>query len=233
MDRRDDEYFSRYVACLGGHDATEIRDTPLPDHARLSASTYLSGEARHPDGLAATLSRFFGVPVRVEEFVMHWIEIEPEDHTRLGQAKASSILGAGAISGEVVPDRQSKFRLILGPLSLAQYLRFTPQGQDLRVLVEWVRAFIGYEFAWELELRVHRDNAPPVRLEDRQKLGWSTWLGTAAGDGGYTVGLQFEPERYLAARAAPPPTPTSTPASHRSHNEQRGASHRRSPRHRP
>jgi hypothetical protein len=64
------------------------------------------------------------------------------------------------------------------------------------------RAFVGHEFAWELELRVRRDNAPPARLEDKQKLGWSTWLGTASGTGrpdDYTVGLQFEPERYLAA----------------------------------
>ena len=202
LDRRDHEYFSRYVASLGGDDALDIRDGPLPDHARLSASTYLSADARHPDGLAATLARFFDVPVQVQEFVMHWVEIDSADHTRLGQPQESSILGAGAISGEVVPDRQSRFRLILGPLSLSQYLHFTPQGRDLPVLVEWVRAFVGFEFAWELELRVRRDNAPPARLEDKERLGWSTWLGNAVGLGDkapYTVGLQFEPERYLCA----------------------------------
>ena len=205
LDRRADERFSRYVAHLSGHDAGEIRQGPLPDHARLSAAPHLSGDARHPDGLAATLAHYFGVPVQLQEFVMHWIEIEPHDHTRLGVAQASGILGAGAISGEVVPDRQSKFRLVLGPLSLAQYLRFTPQGEDLPSLVEWVRAFVGHEFAWELELRVRRDNAPPARLVDEQKLGWSTWLGSAGAQGpaaGYTVGLQFEPERYLATRSA-------------------------------
>ena len=203
LDRRDDEHFSRYVARLSGNEASEIRGGPLPDHARLSASTYLSADARHPDGLAATLAHYFDVPVQLQEFVMHWIEIEAADRTRLGVAQASSILDHGAISGEVVPDRQSKFRLVLGPLSLDQYLRFTPQGADLPALVEWVRAFVGLEFAWELELRVRRDNAPPARLEDKQKLGWSTWLGTAAAAEStidFTVGLQFEPERYLASR---------------------------------
>jgi len=219
LDRRDHEHFSGYIASLSGHDPAEIRDGPLPDHARLSASTYLGRDARHPDGLAATLAHFFNVPVQVQEFVMHWIEIDPIDHTRLGVAQASSILGAGAISGEVVPDRQSKFRLIVGPLSLSQYLRFMPQGKDLPVLTEWVRAFVGHEFAWELELRVRRDNAPPARLEDKQKLGWSTWLGTASGTGrpdDYTVGLQFEPERYLAAAksAKAAVQPSTRPRAH-------------------
>lgn len=205
LDRRQDERFSRYIAHLGGHDPIEIRDGPLPDHARLSASTWLSADARHPDGLSATVARYFGVPVQVNEFVMHWIEIEPEDHTRLGLSRASSILGDGAILGELVPDRQSRFRLILGPLSLTKYLQFTPQGEELRVLIEWVRAFVGLEFSWELELRVNRNDTPPVRLEDRHRLGWSTWLGESTHDPrhvGFTVGLVFEPERYMATHSS-------------------------------
>jgi len=216
LDRREHERFSGYVASLGGHDVIEIRDGPLPDHARLSASVHLAGEARHPDGLAATLARFFGVQVQVEEFAMHWIRIDADDRTQLGAARTSSILGNGAIAGEFVPDRQSKFRLVLGPLSLPQYLRFTPQGADLPVLVEWVRAFVGHEFAWEVELRVRRDNAPAARVDEQQKLGWSTWLGTGSAAQGalaYTVGLQFEPEDYLCAgHTYEPAVPSAIPA---------------------
>jgi type VI secretion system protein ImpH len=119
-------------------------------------------------------------------------------------------MGVGAIAGEVVADRQNKFRLVLGPLHLDQYLRFTPQGKDLPLLVEWVRGFIGYEFVWEVELRVRNDSAPPARLEDKEKLGWSTWLGGSAGAGlgvvagrpalnapDYAVGMVFEPEEYI------------------------------------
>lgn len=219
LDRADDETFSRYVARLTGHDPLEIRDSVLPAHARLAASTHLSREARNPDGLAHTLARFFTVPVQVQEFVMHWIRIDEEDQSHLGKARASSIMGVGAIAGEVVADRQNKFRLVLGPLSLEQYLRFTPQGKDLPLLVEWVRGFVGYEFVWEVELRVRNDNTPPARLEDKEKLGWSTWLGgsegAALGPGAarsspsaaretsaldYAVGMVFEPEQYVGAR---------------------------------
>lgn len=185
----------------------------LPSHARLAASTHLAREARNPDGLAATLAQFFAVPVQLDEFVRHWIRIDPEDQSHLGLARTSSIMGVGAIAGEVVADRQNKFRLVLGPLSLEQYLRFTPQGQDLALLVEWVRGFVGYEFVWEVELRVRNDSTPPARLEDTEKLGWSTWLGgSGSAEGGhravdaprstpgYTVGMVFEPEAYIGSR---------------------------------
>lgn len=219
LDRADDETFSRYIARLTGHDPLEIRDSVLPAHARLAASTHLGREARNPDGLAHTLARFFAVPVQLQEFVMHWIRIEDEDQSHLGTARASSVMGVGAIAGEVVADRQNKFRLVLGPLSLEQYLRFTPQGKDLPLLVEWVRGFIGYEFVWEVELRVRNDNTPPACLEDKEKLGWSTWLGgsesaalgaaitgpsvaaaAAVPAFDYAVGMVFEPEQYVGSR---------------------------------
>ena len=210
LDRAEDEAFSGYIAHLTGHDPLEIRDSVLPAHARLAASTHLGREARNPDGLAATLARFFAVPVQLQEFVLHWIRIDVEDQSHLGQARASSVMGVGAIAGEVVADRQNKFRLVLGPLNLDQYLRFTPQGQDLALLVEWVRGFVGYEFVWEVELRVRNDSTPPARLDDAEKLGWSTWLGGSEGAArgasvcdasapalGYTVGMVFEPEQYI------------------------------------
>lgn len=201
LDRAQDEVFSRYVARLTGHDPLEIRDSVLPSHARLAASAHLSREARSPDALCATVARFFGVPVRMEEFALHWIRIDEADRSHLGLARASSVMGEGAIAGEFVADRQARFRLVLGPLSLRQYLRFTPPGPDLPLLAEWVRAFVGLEFAWELELRVRNDHTPPARLDEAQRLGWSTWLGGApARDmAGWTMGMVFDPEDCIAA----------------------------------
>ena len=217
LDRADDETFTRYVAPLTGHDPWEIRDAVLPAHARLAASTHLAREARNPDGLAQTLAHFFAVPVRLQEFVVHWIRIDEEDRTRLGRPHPSSVMGTGAILGEVVADRQHKFRLVLGPLRLDQYLRFTPRGRDLPLLVEWVRAFVGHEFVWEVELRMRVDSLPPARLDDTERLGWSTWLGGsgAAGDGpqdrtnpaamapDHAIGMVFEPEHCVSLGRPP------------------------------
>lgn len=191
LDRADDERFSVYVNALGACEAGE--HGALPAHALLAASAHLVREARNPDGLAATLSHFFGVPARVEEFVARWIDINPEDCTRLGNPGLPGMLGEGAFAGEKILDRQHHFRLVIGPLSLDDYLSFTPTGHNLPLLVEWVRAFTGFEFAWEAELRIAPQAAPAACLGGEERLGWSTWLGQpeAATE---TSGMVFEPE---------------------------------------
>jgi len=196
LDRRDDEVFSRYIGWLSGCEGEEIARSPLPAHARLAASAHQVREARNPDGIVTTLSHFFRVPVRLDEYVLHWVAIDPAEHCRLGNPGASGVMGQGAMLGEMVPDRQQKFRLVIGPLALQQYLNFTPNGRDLPTLVEWVRSFVGHEFFWEVELQVIPDAAPPAILGSQERLGWSTWLGEPARSGTIT-GMVFEPEHYV------------------------------------
>lgn len=195
LDRSGEEVFSRYIGWLAGSEPKEIAHSPIPSHARLAASAHHVRESRNPDGIVATLAQFFGVPVRLEEFVLHWIAVDPTEHALLGCPGTSSVMGQGAMLGEMVPDRQHKFRLIIGPLNLQQYLNFTPNGRDLPVLIEWVRSFVGYEFVWEVELQVIPDSAPPAVLGSTERLGWSTWLGEPERSRAIT-GMVFEPEQY-------------------------------------
>ncbi|MCP3024459.1 type VI secretion system baseplate subunit TssG [Cupriavidus basilensis] len=196
LDRPDEEVFSRYVGWLAGQDAAEIARSPLPAHARLAASAHHVREARNPDGIVASLSQFFGVPVRLEEYVLHWIALDPAEHSHLGRPGSPSVMGQGALLGEMVPDRQHKFRLVIGPLDLRQYLNFTPNGRDLPVLVEWIRSFVGFEYEWEVELQVQPQSAPPAVLGAEERLGWSTWLGEPNQDRA-TTGMVFHPEQYV------------------------------------
>ncbi|EML1597114.1 type VI secretion system baseplate subunit TssG [Burkholderia cenocepacia] len=195
LDRKHDERFSFYIASLAGLDVGEITQRALPSHACLAASAHLIRESRNPDGLRATLERYFGVPVGIDENVFHWIAIDPDDCGRMGRPGAAATMGQGAILGRVAPDRQHRFRIVLGPLDLDAYLRFTPQGEDLPQLVEWVRTFVGYELEWELELRIKPESAPPAVMGGQQRMGWSGWLGRPDQRKPVT-GMRFEPERY-------------------------------------
>lgn len=197
LDRPDDERFSFYVASLAGLDISEIGHGPLPPHARLSASAHLVREARNPDGLRMTLERYFGVPVAIDEYVFNWISVDGDERSYLGKPGAASTMTVGALLGEQVADRQHTFRVVVGPLDIDAYLRFTPQGADLPRLVEWVRTFMGYEFEWELELRLKPQSAPPAILGGAQRLGWSGWLGHAP-HGDRITGVRFKPECYAA-----------------------------------
>ncbi|MGS0742974.1 type VI secretion system baseplate subunit TssG [Glaciimonas sp. GG7] len=195
LDRQDDETFSLYVGSLTGVIPKEVEHSSLPVHARLASSAHLVREARNPDGVSATLSYYFGVPVIVEEYIPHWINVDVADYSLLGIPGRASVLSEGALLGSSIADRQHKFRLVIGPLKLNQYLRFTPQGHDLKVLVEWVRAFVGYEYAWDVKLLVKRSEAPSARADDAQKLGYSTWLGESP-DSHMIIGMVFNPEQY-------------------------------------
>lgn len=67
LDKPKYDRFAFYIASLSGQDLRESVDSPLPDHVRLAASAHLARESRNPDGLAATLAHYFGVPFRIQD----------------------------------------------------------------------------------------------------------------------------------------------------------------------
>jgi type VI secretion system protein ImpH len=140
---------------------------------------------RNVEGLIHILQHYFRVPVRIEEFVGHWLTLSAGERTRLSVEGA--LLGSGAVLGSHVWDRQHKFRIHLGPLTLDQYESFLPGGAPLRKLVDWVRLYLCFELDWDVRLLLKQQEVPSLTLGGRQRLGWTTWLGrrqqdTHAGD---------------------------------------------------
>ncbi len=193
LDRVDDEHFSWYVASLVGLDPEEYRSSPLPGHARLASSAHLVRESRNPEGLLGALHYYFGIPVDIEEFSPQWIVLDGNEQSQLGNNDSSLALGETAILGNTVQDKQHKFRLILGPLTLKQYMRFSIWGQDLPVLREWVRNFVGYEYAWDVKLILAAEEIPKATLDGSHQLGYAVWLTREAANTPVS-GMSFEPE---------------------------------------
>ncbi|TDR33059.1 type VI secretion system baseplate subunit TssG [Hydromonas duriensis] len=202
LDRKHNERFSRYLAWLTGNDLTEMSTTHLPTHAQLSAAAHIKHQSKNPSGIAQTLSQYYQVPVELEEYYFNWITVDQEDCTYLargGRSGSNASLGQGAMLGEYVPDKQSAFLLTIGPLSLSQYLRFLPNGDDLGSLIDWVRAFTGLEYMWMLKLLVKQDEATPTQLGGTQQLGWSSWMsGDESVQTKSVTGMLFEPEKYIS-----------------------------------
>jgi type VI secretion system protein ImpH len=76
-------------------------------------------------------------------------------------------------------DVQHKFRIVIGPLRLARYLDFLPGGRDLARLQAMVRQWVGFEFAWDVQLILARADVPRLQLGGKPAglLGRSGWLG--------------------------------------------------------
>ena len=175
-DRPGDDRFRTFIGAFVGVAPNAFRDRDsLPDGAKLAAAGFLAQQVRNADGLRSILAAYFRVPVRVREFVGHWLELARTDQTTL--ARTHSRLGQGAVLGRRVYDRQCRFRIELGPLSRPLYESFLPTGELLRPLVDWVRNYVGFEYAWDLRLAMVAEEVPVVTLGEAGRLGWTSWLG--------------------------------------------------------
>ena len=178
-DRPDEDRFTVYIGSFVGLAPSAFRNRDaVPDLAKFFHAGTLIRQPRNADGIRDILQHFLHVPVRVEQFVGHWLPLAPRERTHLGTNGAR--LGDGAVLGARVWDRQHKFRLQLGPLTLAQYEQVLPGGAVLRTLVDWVRLCLGFELQWDVRLVLAREEVPPLRLGRGVRLGWTTWLGRRA-----------------------------------------------------
>jgi type VI secretion system protein ImpH len=175
-DRAGDDRFHTFIGALIGIAPAAFRSRDsVPDEAKLAAAGLLAPQVRNADGLRSILAAYFHVPVRLREFIGHWLDLARSDQTTLAATHAR--LGQGAVLGRQVYDRQCRFRIELGPLSRAVYESFLPTGELLRPLVDWVRSYVGFEYAWDLRLALTAEEVPVVMLGETGRLGWTSWLG--------------------------------------------------------
>lgn len=212
LDRPGEDRFAAYVgSTLGiGTSAFAGRDA-LPDHAKLFFAGLFARQVRNADGLEGVVRGYFRLPGRVEQFVGHWLKLPEDQRTRLQREPTPGAqLGVGAVLGRRVWDRQHRFRIHLGPLSVNDYLRFLPDGDALERLVAIVRQYIGFELDWDLRLTLRPEEVPRARLgRGHARLGWTSWLGRRdAGRG--EAALVLEPEHILRTR--PKRSPSTDPA---------------------
>lgn len=177
FDRPASDRFGTYVGALAGLGTTALRQRDaMPDLSKLHFAGLLANQTRHAEGLAAILAAFFTMPVRVEQFVGAWLTLTPSDHTSLGAGDDAARLGGGALLGRRVWSRQHKFRLVFGPLDLADYERLLPGGISFRKLIPIVRNYAGDTLDWDVQFVLDRDDVPDTRLGSYGRLGWTTWL---------------------------------------------------------
>jgi type VI secretion system protein ImpH len=176
-DRPEQDRFGLYVGALMGLGTEFVRHRDaMPDLTKLHFAGHLSGQTRHAEGLAAILSAFFHMPVRIDSFIGAWLVLEARDRTRLGESPRTAGLGTTAVLGGRVWSRQHKFRLVFGPLSLPEYLRLLPGGSSFHRLIPVVRNYVGDVLVWDVNLILKAAEVPKLQLGRQGRLGWTTWL---------------------------------------------------------
>ena len=182
LDRPGEDSFRRRVGALVGigTPARQDRDE-IHDDARLHFAGWLTRRVHNAESVESVLCSYFGVPVKLEPWVGHWMALPAEELTRLGRGSASRSMGMGAMLGQRAWDRQHRVRLHVGPLSLERYRLFLPIGSARPELQRWMQQLLGDELHWDARLILQKEEVPATRLGrhkgNQPRLGWVSWLG--------------------------------------------------------
>jgi len=180
FDRANSDPFERKVAAISGYDGAGLRNRDdMPDMAKRYYAGHLASGTKTAEALVAMLSHFFEAPVQLQQFVGSWLDLEPDDQWQLGQPAG---LGRSTSIGGRVWSRSAKFRLRIGPLTLAEYRRILPGQGALERLEAIVRNHVGDALDWDVNVVLKADEIPRTALGAGAALGHTTWVGMRRDD---------------------------------------------------
>jgi type VI secretion system protein ImpH len=149
---------------------------------------YYGGLFAHYPRNAISLERmvadYFDLPAEILQFQGQWLYLADEDQTRMPSSTQregqNNRLGHGALIGDRVWGIENKFRVRIGPLSYGQFRGFLPDGDQLVLLGQLVRSYVGPDFDFDVQLVLRKAEVPVCRLaasgSGGSRLGWDMWL---------------------------------------------------------
>lgn len=166
------------------------------DHARLRAElrggekdiydesiAHYAGLIRHRPVSAANvrcmLADYFGIGVDLEQFVGSWFALPVDQRTTLSGEYAE--LGVSSFCGERTWQRQTRIRILLGPLTRLAFVSFLPNGKAASELAKMLALTLGQSFEFEVRLVLKKEEIFPACLGNESqpaRLGWDTFLLT-------------------------------------------------------
>lgn len=180
-DRSASNRFHLYLGSLIGLGQESLRGRDdVNDSAKRYYAGHLVNHRRNAAGIVTLLDDYFNLPIKLSQFVGHWLDLPVSSRAYLGSSREGVHLGVGAVIGKRVWDCQHKFRITVGPISYSQYQAFLPGGKALQRLVTWIKNYIGDELAWDVRLVLKGQEIPALNLGGGTQLGWSTWLKSKA-----------------------------------------------------
>ena len=183
-ERTQDDSFTHYMLDLIGLGTRGLQDRQaVPDQALIGYEGLLAQYPRSGAAFRAMISHYFDVDVEVEPFAGTWRPLDSGSRTCLKDGGTrSEQLGIGIVLGDEVWDQQSVVRMKLGPMKLAQYRSFLPDGDAHGPLKSLSRFFCGDDLDVEVQLILKREEAPRVALDAENvpaaRLGWVSWMFT-------------------------------------------------------
>lgn len=169
---------SSYLLSLIGLGTSKLSERiGLPVDSLAFYSGHLARNSSSALSIETVVAHFSGVNANVEQFIERVLPLELEDQVALGVA--NRMLGDNTVIGSEIHDCQTKFRVVLGPLTYKELIRFLPCGQMLAPMFSLVKYMVGIEYEFEMRLILNKNEIPPLVIgapaSGAPQLGWSTW----------------------------------------------------------
>ena len=174
-DRDDDDYYLDIFKSLSGCNYSSYENRGGVDTASEAYyGGFLAKNIHSRGSLVFLLNDYFNVPVKLEELLGDWKEIDQNYLCSFGSSPEVSSLGEGMVMGEKYWDCKKKFRIKLGPMSYEKYLEFLPGRAAFKHLVTWVKKFNHSNFEWDLQLVLEAEGVKPCGKGTL--MGYTGWM---------------------------------------------------------
>ncbi|NOT49564.1 MAG: type VI secretion system baseplate subunit TssG [Acidobacteria bacterium] len=179
-ERGNDDFTSYLFDLIGLGTKGHRGRMSLPDESLLPYVGLIAQKPHSCNAIENILSDYFATTAKVRQFHGQWLDLEPQDYTKLGMRNTK--LGESAIAGTRVWEQQSKFRVRLGPLDFQKFQAFLPTGSAYKPLRSILKFMVGLEFDYDVQLLLKKQQVPSsiltTRAQRRPMLGWTTFLKT-------------------------------------------------------
>lgn len=177
LDHSRSGYFNQFIASLIGLNTTS--NAKYRKYVDFYDKLYFSGfylsKAKSAKNISKILSMYFSVPVLIEENFGTWHTVDKESRTSIG--KSNFTLADGLLIGDKIFDKQSKFRIVLGPIDFETYKLFLKNNLNYHKLKDWMDFLAFSDFDWDCQLILLKEQVPSLFLNTTNQLGLTTWLG--------------------------------------------------------
>ncbi|MDN2712308.1 type VI secretion system baseplate subunit TssG [Janthinobacterium sp. SUN118] len=177
------DQFLPLLLSLAGLGHASLRERLSGDGVLDESVGFFAAAMRHRPPSAVmmgqVLSEYFGQRVTVSQFIGCWYDVPREQQSTLGANNA--VLGATALVGGRVWQRDLRMRLTIGPLARAHFDAFLPGGAAARALEKMLAMFTSLCLEYEVQLVLRASDVQGVRLDEPRgggRLGWDSFLIT-------------------------------------------------------
>ena len=129
--------------------------------------------------MESVLSEYFALPIVIKQFIGCWYQVPTAQRTVIGMTNA--VLGSEALVGARVWHRNLRMRVVIGPLTRADFESFLPGGVAARSLEKMLTLFTNFSIEYEIQLVLAKPDVKGMCFSSESnagKLGWDAFLMT-------------------------------------------------------